>query len=195
MDAWDVFLNQFAKESDRACVIVTASILDELLRELLVAHFLPTTATDDALFDVPNAPLATFSSRIITAYRLGLISNKFARDLHLVRKIRNDFAHSIQGCEFDDSRVHARVLALSRSNSIVHRSKEAYPEGEKTPARVQFLESVSWMVFYLQAEAASVRTVDSAMPEWGYNFTNHPQPEPKDKAEPEVKQLPTQTQV
>jgi hypothetical protein len=120
MDYYELFHKEFAKESDRACVIVAGAMLDELLRSLLLAYLVPSTTSDDPLFDTVNAPLATFSARIEIAFRCGIISQRFARDLHLVRKIRNDFAHNIRDCNFDDTRVRSRVLALSRSNSIIH---------------------------------------------------------------------------
>jgi hypothetical protein len=93
----DLLHAEFAKETDRAAVIVAASMLDELLRSILVAKLVPVSSSTDELFDGANAPLGTFSARIEMAYRVGLISVKFSRDLHLVRRIRNDFAHNIHG--------------------------------------------------------------------------------------------------
>ncbi len=46
-----------------------------------------------SLLNAKNEPTDLYSQ-----YRLGLISVKFARDLHLVRKMRNDFAHNAQRC-------------------------------------------------------------------------------------------------
>src|SRR5690348_13100633 len=91
----DLLHQEFSKETDRAAVIVAASMLDELLRTILVARLVPVSSATDELFDGANAPVGTFSARIEMAYRVGLVSVKFARDLHLVRKIRNDFAHNI----------------------------------------------------------------------------------------------------
>jgi DNA-binding MltR family transcriptional regulator len=179
VDIWDEFHTQFEKESDRACVIIAATVLEQLLRDLLVAHLLPVTSSDDALFDIPNAPLATFSSRITVAHRLGLISTRFARDLHLVRKIRNDFAHSIQGCSFDDSRVHARILTLSRSSGIIQRSKEVYPDSDAVPTRDHFLLTASWMIYYLQKFIGRVPGAKCADEEWGYQMTRTPDKKPE----------------
>ena len=66
---------EFNAESDRAAVILGASKLDQLLRELLVKKFLPNPTSQDDLFD-SDKPIASFSSRINVAYRLGLIDNK-----------------------------------------------------------------------------------------------------------------------
>jgi DNA-binding MltR family transcriptional regulator len=182
MDYYELLHKEFAKESDRACVIVAGAMLDELLRSLLLAYLVPTTTSDDPLFDTVNAPLATFSARIEIAFRCGIISQRFARDLHLVRKIRNDFAHNIQGCNFDDTRVRSRVLALSRSNSIIHRSPKQFPKGEDTPSRTHFLESVGWMIWYLDCKAEETVSIAPAETEWGYDYS-HDEEEPKDHEE------------
>lgn len=116
---WDSILHEeFEDESDRACVILAAALLDSaletLLRELLVA----CSTSEDPLFDSPNAPLASLSTRIEMAYRTGIIDSVFARNLHLVRKIRNDFAHNVSGCTFSDSAVVSRLTELKRSSGL-----------------------------------------------------------------------------
>ena len=68
-------------------------MLDELLKQLIAAHLLPC-AGQETLFSGAAAPLSFFSSRIDLAHRIGLISPRLARDLHLIRRIRNDFAHT-----------------------------------------------------------------------------------------------------
>ena len=60
----------------------------------------------------PEGPLGSFSARIDLAYALGLIGKKAARDLHLIRKIRNDFAHDPKTIMFDDDRVAKRCSEL-----------------------------------------------------------------------------------
>ena len=93
---------QFQKESDRAAVILVVSILEENLETLLRSYFVPIPSASDSLFDSVSGPLSNFSAKIDMVYRLGLISGKFARDLHIVRRIRNSFAHDIYGCSFEN---------------------------------------------------------------------------------------------
>ncbi|MEQ9092195.1 MAG: hypothetical protein RIE52_13965 [Balneola sp.] len=125
---WDVdyLIEQFAKESDRAAVILVASIIDGNLETLLKSHLVPIPTSKDSLFDSATSPLSNFSSKIDLAYRVGLISSKFCRDLHLLRKIRNSFAHDIYGCAFDSGSVKARVRELENSfSNRVYEEKEA----------------------------------------------------------------------
>jgi DNA-binding MltR family transcriptional regulator len=168
MDYFDILHDEFAKESDRAAVILAASVADELLRGLLMARLVAVTSSNDELFDGANAPLGTLSARIEMAYRLGLISVKFARDLHLVRKIRNDFAHNIHGCSFDDVRIKSRVRELSNSHGIISRSPHRFQTEPST--RDAFLQAASWMVFYLNAQIQETTALPTAAEEWGYSF-------------------------
>src|SRR5437016_8187867 len=82
------FVDDFAKESDRAAVIVGAAKLDLLLYQLLEKVLLPSTSNTDELL-AGDSGLSTFHSRIHAAHRLGFIDDQLARALHLIRKIRN----------------------------------------------------------------------------------------------------------
>jgi hypothetical protein len=69
------FLNEFYEETDRGAVLMAASILDEVLLSLIQA-FLVDTPKSKKLLDDFNAPLGTFSSRILAAYAMGLLKNE-----------------------------------------------------------------------------------------------------------------------
>lgn len=112
----DILDNEFRKESDRAVVILVASLLDEALTSSLKSYLTPIASSSDEIFDGSNAPLGTFSSKINMIHRLGLISSRFCRDLHLVRKIRNSFAHNIFGCTFENGSVKSRIDELIKSS-------------------------------------------------------------------------------
>lgn len=103
---------EFSGESDRAAVILGAAKLDLSLRELLVGRLLPNASGQDELFDT-DKPISTFSARINVAYRLGLIDKQFSNLLHLVRRIRNDFAHEAVGAELGAGSHRDRVRLLA----------------------------------------------------------------------------------
>ena len=103
---------EFSAESDRAAVILGAAKLDLSLRELLAKKFLPESTGHDELLDT-DRPLATFSARINIAYRLGLIDKQFASLLHLIRRIRNEFAHEAVGAELGAGSHRDRVKTLA----------------------------------------------------------------------------------
>jgi hypothetical protein len=109
--AFKEFVDEFKNESDRAAVILGAARLDYLLYQILTKYLLPNVGSRDELLD-GDSPLATFSAKINMVHRLGLINPDFARALHLIRKIRNSFAHEVSGCKLDSGPQSDRIREL-----------------------------------------------------------------------------------
>lgn len=105
------FLMEFKKESDRAAVILGAAQIDTLLRQILLKYLMPNPSKSDELFD-GEAPLASFSARINLIFRLGFITPNYAHALHMIRKIRNDFAHEVFGCSIESCPHRDRAKEL-----------------------------------------------------------------------------------
>ena len=82
------------KEGERAAVVVGAARLELALEHLLKKVMQENPGGSDDLFD-SDRNLGTFSAKIATAFRLGLIDLDIEHCLQLIRRIRNDFAHSI----------------------------------------------------------------------------------------------------
>lgn len=164
----DYFHGEFKKETDRACVILSAAMLEQSLETLLRAYLVPISTADDSLFGGPNSPLASFSAKIDVSYRIGLISVKMCRDLHLIRKIRNVFAHNVTGCSFESSSVCSRVCELTRSSGIIERNLTWYAH-VKTP-RDEFEMSVSWMLWDLTEEIGKIESLEARPLEFGYTI-------------------------
>lgn len=99
------------KESDRGCVLSAAAFLDNELGKLLKSVLIQDDSILKVLFE-GYGPLATFSARIDLAYGLGYIAPMQRRDLHLIRKIRNIFAHRTGKVTFDDNHISSRCLEL-----------------------------------------------------------------------------------
>lgn len=163
-----VFDREFKKESDRASVILSVAILDRALESVLKAHLVPTDSPDDSLIEGVYAPISTFNARIDLAHRLGLISTKFCRDLHIIRKIRNEFSHNIEGCSFDNSSVRSRVFELIRSSGIAERSPKMREKSFMKGTKGDFQMTISWMLWYLWDLAKEVDTIEQTGLEFGY---------------------------
>ncbi len=106
------FIEEFIAESDRACVVLGCAKIDALLCSLLDRYFLPHPGSEDDLLE-GDSPLSTFSSRIKICFRLGLIDQHFAKLLHILRRLRNAFAHEISQCTLATGAARDRVLALA----------------------------------------------------------------------------------
>ena len=89
------FLVRLSRESERSAVILGVARVDRALERALKALLNAPTGASDSLFD-QDRPLATFSAKIVTAHRLGLIDDDTESVLQALRKIRNGFAHSIE---------------------------------------------------------------------------------------------------
>jgi hypothetical protein len=108
-------------ETDRGCALMAAAYLDDQLGELLRAYFVDDLRIIDELLG-PAAPLGSFSSRVDLAYSLGLIGPHGRRELHLIRKIRNDFGHRYAPMSFNDAAIRSRCLEL-RAHQIFPASR------------------------------------------------------------------------
>ncbi len=109
------FRKQLTSESDRGCALFATAYLDKVLSDLLYCSVVyEPKKIDKELFEF-NSPLGTFSSRIKMAYYLGQISKVTRRDLDLLRKIRNKFAHHPTVTSFNDEDVANQCRELKFS--------------------------------------------------------------------------------
>lgn len=83
------FSGPFRAESDRACAVLGAALLDSRLESLYERRL--RCFKEELLSS--NGPLGTFSARIRVARALAWISEDVRFDLDQIRSIRNDFAH------------------------------------------------------------------------------------------------------
>jgi hypothetical protein len=93
-----------SQESVRGKILVLTVQIDDLLSAMLKRIMKPARATrkkDDDLFG-PMAPLASFSSHITMAYRLGLICERDASALDFLRNLRNDCAHTTKAFSLEE---------------------------------------------------------------------------------------------
>jgi DNA-binding MltR family transcriptional regulator len=104
------------KQTDRASAIVSSALLEELLERLLLACLIDHGSVKRDLFE-GMAPLSTMSAKINLAYYLGLLERSEFEDLKLIKNIRNDFAHSFEGINFETQRIRDKCLRLKTLTS------------------------------------------------------------------------------
>lgn len=105
-------------ESDRGIVLAGVGFIDQCLLELLNKSFIDDKKLCKEVFE-GNGLLSTFSSRINLAYLLGLIDEAFYIDLNLLRKIRNDCAHSYEPVDLSQSPFQDRIRELTILPEII----------------------------------------------------------------------------
>jgi hypothetical protein len=108
---------EVAKESDRSAVILGAIRLDQALEHVLRQAMCHHPGGQDNLFD-PDCPLSSFSAKIALAHRLGLIEDRMEHALHMIRRIRNDFAHSLETASVDQGSARSRISELVNDTKV-----------------------------------------------------------------------------
>ena len=170
-DEWLEAIHQaFEKESDRAAGIVVAAMLDESLKLLLSKRMVQAPSKHGRITSTldRDQPLSTFSARINAAFQLGLISRYMARDLHLVRDIRNDFSHEPFVSSFDSGPTKDKVKALDEASDYNKRNPELRRKIGPPGARWDFLGATAWMLYHLHRQVDETERFSEHGKEFGY---------------------------
>lgn len=93
INEWDeekAFYVELLNDSDRACVVVAASKLDDALQRILdlASHSLQQTPPS-----MNCQHIRTLATKIDACLRAGVLDEEFAKTLHVIRRLRNQFAH------------------------------------------------------------------------------------------------------
>lgn len=166
---WEkVLYDELRHSSDRAAAIVGASILEEFLT-LMIEIYLVPEVTDESKFDpesecYPNTPdsllgrskpLNSFCAKIDMCYRLGLIGYRSRHDLHVIRDIRNDFAHNLRECNFEEESIKHKVENLVKSHDLENRMPYLMDKVFDS-SRGRFVEIVRLIGIYLEGELNTI---------------------------------------
>ena len=158
----------FSGESDRAAAIVAGALLDEAVLRLLDRRLAPAPHKDRSITGGANAPLGAFSTRIDACCQLGLISKHLAADLHLIRRVRNDFAHSTDDLSFDSGPIRDRVRALEVTSGFNKRYPAVREAIGPAGSRNDFLGIAAWILYELECQVNEVVPLVPRNPEFGY---------------------------
>ena len=180
MSLSDIYFDRLHKEldkdSDRAVVIVATAMVDDALKEILKRKLLPAKDKEYCIVSSPSSPLGSFSSRINACFQLGSISSNMHRDLHILRKLRNEFAHKPFDLNFNSASVKSRVIELDKISKYLDRNKEARDNINKEGVRGDFIFSVGWRLYSLTCDNDKIESVKPKIPEFGYiDFESFPE--------------------
>jgi hypothetical protein len=110
----ETFFKELEGESDRACALVAGSAISEGLADLLTLHFAKLKEFDiNHLFYDRGAPLIDFATRTDIAFALGLISPQERHVANIIRKIRNEFAHTLAQFTFSHVLIVSTLAKIS----------------------------------------------------------------------------------
>lgn len=130
--------DELAAQTDRGAAIIACALLDDLLSDVLKARLILTGRTADRLFSHENnGVLASLSAKIDIAFAVGVVSPGVKDSLHVIRRIRNRFAHSTTALKFDDQEIASWCSTLSH-----------VPKDVKDP-RSKFIHEATSIAFVL----------------------------------------------
>jgi len=112
LDKLNRFMTLIRKQDDQTMVLSLATFLEDTLGRLLLAYFRSCKATKE-LVEGFNAPLGTFGIRIKAVYAFGLVTEDQFKDMEILRKIRNQFAHNWEGVTLERNDLQALTGQLS----------------------------------------------------------------------------------
>ena len=108
----EVFARIVQQESDRGAIMLCATMIDDSLRDRLSVAFSAANKADrDRLFDL-QGPAGTFSSRILLASSLGVITREERASIDLIRHMRNACAHAQNNLNFDSPTIRDAALLI-----------------------------------------------------------------------------------
>lgn len=139
-------LNEIGSAADRSAAIMGGSVLENFLALAIMSRFRPLDHKEqEQLFE--RGPLAGFYAKINLGFALGLYEVEARDDLHLIRLIRNEFAHSMTPCRFGDPRVKKHCDKLQSPNRTARG-----PSPADSPKQ-RFLDTLHHVVTGLAYEA------------------------------------------
>jgi hypothetical protein len=154
------WLDEFQSQSDRACAVLAGAFLESLLEDLLTAFFVKHEKVGEFLGD---GRLWTFSVRTDLAFALGLISEGEHRELNLIRKIRNSFAHDLVGTDFNRSDIKSRCLELL----VPGAAGFEIPKDAVLPIKLRFCTAAVFLACLMRDRVAKIERRSELQPETG----------------------------
>jgi DNA-binding MltR family transcriptional regulator len=112
---------ELIKESDRGSVVLAATWIDEGITNLLKYYMAPSHKhkKDGASLLDTGRPLGDFSVKMDLEYRLGPLPKKTIYSLHIIRGLRNYFAHKSTLLTFESNSVKDRIINLLDGNAEI----------------------------------------------------------------------------
>jgi hypothetical protein len=137
--------------SDRVAAISSAAYLDNAIGLALITRFIPLGKTwRDQIFDGATAPLSTFSSKAKIGYVIGLYGPNTYKDIDIIRKIRNEFAHNIGPLSFSDTADKCSLLkAFDLKTRSMPIQKMGFEFGEQNGPKARYIVTAQYLSLQL----------------------------------------------
>lgn len=98
-------------EGTRTFCILVVSFMEDALRRVFAQSWSIHGRAEENSYFGSNGPLSTFSQRLAVAKGVGWLNDELVQQAHILRKIRNEFAHNHKVHNFD----HEPLLSFAES--------------------------------------------------------------------------------
>jgi hypothetical protein len=165
-------IDELEKQSDRGAGIIAAAFIEEILELVILNRLRPLSSDKHRNLFKGNSPLSTFAAKIDIAYAIGIINDLGHIQLHLIREVRNRFAHRIQPLDFQ----HPEIKQLISSNELIANSGLLKAAGIRNAFLWSFRVTAIGLIFWRDSQV-SLKLVHDEHPELAASirkyFTDH----------------------
>jgi DNA-binding MltR family transcriptional regulator len=113
IEEYQNFFLSLVNESERGLAIISFAYIDTMMQSLMLAEFNPQVSGGAESLLSPQGPLDTASARSKMCAALNWITQDTYRDLDLLRKIRNEFAHNPLATSFEDTKIKGLLSSMT----------------------------------------------------------------------------------
>jgi len=135
------------EESDRGCVLVTISIIEKQLEDILRKRILGSNKQLKELF-TGFGPMSSFSAKIKLAYSFGIITSEASAELDRLKRIRNLFAHDPNLITFESKNIISMCESLEFALDV-----------QSTTTRKRFISSQTAISTYLKGVELMIKRI------------------------------------
>lgn len=107
---------EIKKQRDRGAGIIAAAVLQDILLEAIKSRLDRGSPIEPNMFKHGGA-LGSFGTQIDLGFLMGFYSDHIRKMLHIVRVIRNDFAHNVHPVSFRSQRDNCGKLQLDKAEA------------------------------------------------------------------------------
>ena len=98
---------------DRPAAIVAATLVEDAVQDRILGRMKKLSKSEYGRLFLPDAPLGTFSAKIRVANALKVLYTDWARQIDVIRDIRNVFAHARSHIDFKTPEIVDNTMRIT----------------------------------------------------------------------------------
>ena len=112
------------RQTHAGTVITASSQIENVLEKLILAYMRPLTKKEHARLFLGYGPLSSFAAKTDMAYALKMIPKSMFDALNILRRLRNEIAHSTEIVDLSHHKIKPFFEQLSNLEETISKSDE-----------------------------------------------------------------------